>query len=416
MEYIKRLADKTLTGRLKTAGAVLIRGPKACGKTWTANEQQKSRIDIDTDASVPNLIAFEPTKLLEGEAPRLIDEWQEQPVLWNLIRREVDNRGKSGQFILTGSANPVVDAKLHSGVGRFSIMTMRTMSWAELGWSSGNISLGGLLAGEAIKSDTLKVTYDDIINRIIVGGWPKNLNRSVDEARQANVDYYDLLADADMARATGKVRDPNRVRAVLKSLARNVSTNAEVATIMSDAKMSVDLLGRTTVDDYLDTLERLMILVNQPAFNPHIRSTAELRKTPKRHLADASLAVAALNLDYDKLFADPNYLGFLFESTAIHDLLVYADANDAKVSFYRDSYGNEIDAIVEMRSGEWAAFEVKLGNDKYDEAAGNLLKLAENIDEAKTPKPKSLNIITGVGLSYTRPDGVNVISLSSLGA
>lgn len=416
MSYIKRIIENDLLEKLSASGAVLIKGPKSCGKTETAKQFAKSILEMDRDKQVPVIMATNPQLLLSGDTPRLIDEWQEQPEIWNYVRHEVDDRKAKGQFILTGSANPNDDVKLHSGAGRFTVVQMDTMSWQELGYSSGLVRVSDLLKGSLTNFYEPGISLDFIIDKMLKGGWPALLNVSTKNAIKMNTGYVDLLCEVDMSRVSGVKRDPLKVRSLLRSLARNTATLVDNKTLEQDVKTSDrNELSRNTISEYLDALSRLMILVEQPAFDPHIRSSASLRKSPKRHLCDTSLAAAALGIDKESLLKDIKYTGFLFETLATHELNVYAKANDATVFHYNDSYGLEIDAIVQKRTGDYAAFEIKLGVGYIDEAAGNLKKFEKNIDTAKMDVPKSLNIITGTGMSYRRPDGINVISLASLG-
>jgi predicted AAA+ superfamily ATPase len=417
MGYLNRIIEKDLIDKMSASGAVLIKGPKSCGKTLTAKQFAKSVLEMDRDKQVPVIMATNPRLLLIGDAPRLIDEWQEQPEIWNYIRHEVDDRKTKGQFILTGSAHPNDDVKLHSGAGRFTVVQMDTMTWQELGYSTGLVKVSELLQGTVPDFFAEGVSLEFIINKMLIGGWPTLLNQSQKNAIQLNSGYIDLLCEADMSRATGVKRDPRKVRSLMRSIARNTATLVDNKTLEQDVKTSDrNELSRNTIAEYLDALSRLMILYEQPAFNPHIRSAASLRKAPKRHLCDTSLATAVLGLDEEALMRDLNYTGFLFESLATHELNVYAKANDAHVFHYLDSYGLEVDAIVQKRNGDYAAFEIKLGVGYIEAAAENLKKFAINIDTTKMELPKSLNIITGTGMSYRRPDGINVISLASLGA
>lgn len=417
MSYIERIIEKDLIDKMAASGAVLIKGPKSCGKTVTAKQYAKSVLEMDRDKQVPVIMATNPRLLLIGDTPRLIDEWQEQPEIWNYIRHEVDDRKTKGQFILTGSANPNDDVKLHSGAGRFTVVQMDTMTWQELGYSTGLVKVSELLQGTLSDFFAEGVSLDFIIDKMLIGGWPTLLNQSQKNAKQLNSGYIDLLCEVDMSRATGVKRDPRKVRSLLRSIARNTATLVDNKTLEQDVKTSDrNELSRNTIAEYLDALTRLMILYEQPAFNPHIRSSASLRKAPKRHLCDTSLATAVLGLDEEALMRDLNYTGFLFESLATHELNVYAKTNDAHVFHYLDSYGLEVDAIVQKRNGDYAAFEIKLGVGYIEAAAENLKKFTNNIDTAKMELPKSLNIITGTGMSYRRPDGINVISLASLGA
>jgi predicted AAA+ superfamily ATPase len=417
MDYRKRISDIELQRKLGASGAVLIRGAKACGKTESAKQLAKSIIHIDRDEQVQLLFDTAPKRLLMGETPRLIDEWQVIPKLWDLVRHEVDDRKKSGQFILTGSSNPEEDAKMHSGAGRFTIVDMRTMSWQELGISTAKIKLSDLFEGKQIELEDNRTELELIVDQIIKGGFPTLMNSTVNQAMEVNRAYVELLAEVDMSRVSQSRRDPIKIRSLLKSLARNTSTLVDNVVIEKDIKAHESMgLSRPTIYDYLDVLNRLMILEDQPAWNTHIRSSHTLRNSPKRHFTDVSLAVAALGANQQTLLNDLNFTGFLFESMVIHDLRVYGQANDAKVYHYRDSTGLEIDSIVQKYNGDWCAFEIKLGTGQIDEAASNLLRFASLVNTEKCAAPKSLNIITGTGMSYTRKDGVNVISLASLGA
>jgi len=416
MKYITRIVEDEIKQKLQAAGALLIKGPKSCGKTETAKQFAESILQVDRDEQVPIVMSINPEILLEGKTPRLIDEWQEQPKLWNYVRHKVDDRKKKAQFILTGSANPEEEIKLHSGAGRFTIVEMQTMAWQEMGYSSGMVSLQAVLQGEAIVYSDNKLTLELIIERMMKGGWPALMNASLHEAILVNRSYVDLLAEADMSRVSNVKRDPQKVRSLLRSIARNIATLVDNTTLERDIKTFENSdLSRPTIIDYLNALSQLMIFEEQPAFNTHIRSSASLRKSPKRHFCDVSLAIAALKLDKQSLMSDLKYCGFLFESLVYHDLKMYARANDAEIFHYRDSTGLEVDAIIQQSGGAWAAFEVKLGIGMFDEAAKKLLKFSGLIDKNKYRKPASLNIITGAGMSFTRADGVNVISLASLG-
>jgi predicted AAA+ superfamily ATPase len=414
--YKSRISDEELLRKLDSGGALLIRGMKACGKTESAKQFAKSVLNIDQDEQVSLLMQTAPQRLLLGETPRLIDEWQEQPKIWTYIRHEVDKRKQSGQFILTGSSNPEESAKMHSGAGRFTILDMRTMSWQELGFSTGKIRLEGLFKGDKIEIYDEPSELEAIVERIITGGFPSLIGKSIRQAQDVNRAYVDLLAEVDMSRVSNKKRDPIKVKNLLRSLARNTATLVEINSIEADIQeIENNEMSRPTIYDYLDALDRLMITENQPAWNPHIRSSSSLRKSPKRHFTDVALAVAALGINKNVLLNDLKFTGFLFESLVTQNLRVYAQAHDAKVYHYRDSSGLEVDAIVQKNNGEWMAFEIKLGVGQIEEAAANLNKLASLIDTTKTEKPKSLNIITGTGISYSRNDGINVISLASLG-
>lgn len=417
MNYKTRITDAEIKRKLKISGGLLIHGPKACGKTESAKQFAKSILQVDQSPQVPLLMETAPQRLLNGANPRLIDEWQEEPKLWNYIRHEIDERKRSGQFILTGSANPEETIKMHSGAGRFTFVDMRTMSWQELGHSTGKISLKDIFKGKPISVDDRPTELEFMVEKIVMGGFPGLINKNVHQAIELNRAYIKLLAEVDMSRVSNLKRDPVNVRNLLRSLARNTATTVDITTLSRDIhENEKGTLSRPTIYDYLDALNRLMIIEDQPAWSAHIRSAATLRKAAKRHFTDVALAVAALGLDEKALLDNLNFTGFLFESLVTHDLRVYAQANDAEVYHYRDSYDAEVDAIVQKHNGDWMAFEVKLGTGQIDEAAQKLLAFAANINTKKTKAPKALNIITGTGISFTRKDGVNVISLSSLGA
>jgi len=416
MKYINRISDSELQRKLESSGALLIQGIKACGKTESAKQFANSILELDQDEQVPLIMETAPQRLLLGKTPRLIDEWQEQPKIWNYIRHEIDNRKQIAQFILTGSANPDENIKMHSGAGRFTILDMHTMSWQELGFSSGKVSLKSLFEGEKIHINDEPTELEFIVERIIIGGFPALIDKNIRQASDLNRAYIDLLAEVDISRVSNTKRDPIKVRNLLRSLARNTATMVDITTLESDIReKEYKDISRPTIYDYLDALDRLMITENQPAWNTHIRSSSSLRKSPKRHFADVSLAVAALGVDKESLLNDVKFTGFLFESLATQELRVYAQANDAKVYHYRDSSGLEVDAVVQKYNGDWCAFEIKLGSGQIEEAAASLNKFVSILDEKRVALPKSLNIITGTGISYTRNDGINVISLSSFG-
>ena len=416
MHYLNRISDNELQRKLNASGAVLVRGAKACGKTESAKQFAKSILNVDQDEQVTALMETAPQRLLLGKTPRLIDEWQEQPKLWNLVRHEIDSRRQTAQFILTGSANPAENIKMHSGAGRFTTLDMRTMSWQELGFSSGKISLKSLFDGTKIELHDEPAALEFIVEKIVIGGFPGLLGKNIHQAMDVNRAYIELLAEVDMSRISHIKRDPIKVRNLLRSIARNTATSVEVTTLESDIQAKENnILSRPTIYEYLDALNRLMITEEQPTWNTHIRSSASMRKAPKRHFTDVALSVAALGATPDSLLADLNFTGFLFESLVIHELRVYAQANDAHVYYYRDSSGLEVDAIVQKYNGDWIAIEIKLGTGQIEEAAANLNKLVSILDNTKVTPPKSLNIITGTGISYTRLDNINVISLASLG-
>jgi len=416
MDYCKRFADELLAGRLRSAGAVLVEGAKGCGKTETAKRQSASVVRLDADEQARIKMEIDPKIILAGETPRLLDEWQEYPQIWNYVRREVDERRQKGQFILTGSATPDDTVRRHSGAGRFSVIKMRPMSLFEKGWSTGEVSLAALMKGEAPVSETVSLDLGELAEKITLGGWPGLIGESAGNGFRFVSDYVSLIAEVDLSRVSGKKRDPYKVARLLQSLARNISTEATLTSLAKDAGGSDREFDDETAAQYLSALERLMAVDNLPAWNTHIRSADTLRKAPKRHFADPSMAVGALGLSIDKLTEDLNYFGLLFESLAIRDLRIYADAGGGKAFHYRDSRGLEIDCVVEYASGVWGAFEIKLGTGAVDAAAKSLLKLSAKIDTNKTKAPAALTVITGGGFAYRRPDGVNVAPLSTLTA
>ncbi len=414
MPYLPRVVDAELQSRLAAAGAVVIEGPKACGKTETARRRAASSVLLDVDDNARRAAAVDPGLLLDGPVPRLLDEWQIEPVLWNHVRRAVDDRGAPGQFMLTGSSLPEDDLARHTGAGRFSFLRMRPMTLFESGHTSGAVSLTALLAGEPPRGDDPGLTVRDLADRIASGGWPAQQGRSAQAAARAARDYLEQIREVDVARVAGSRRDPVRVGRLLQSLARNVATEVGVSVLAADAGGADGPLDRHTVTEYLTILERLLIVEEQPAWAPHLRSRATLRSSPKRHFVDPSLAVAALGAGPEQLFADLNLLGLLFESLVIRDLRVLAQPLDGRVLHYRDNYGVEADAIVQLADGRWAAFEIKLGAGLVEEGAASLRRFRDVIDARKTGAPLALAVITGTGYGYRRPDGIDVIPIGAL--
>jgi predicted AAA+ superfamily ATPase len=401
--------------RLSAVGAVVIEGPKACGKTATARQIAASEVLLDVDANARQAIAVDPTLVLDGPTPRLIDEWQIEPTIWNHVRRAIDERSNPGQFILTGSAVPPDDITRHTGAGRITRLRMRPMSLIETGRSTGRVSLTELLEGAMRPSPDPGLKLADLVEEVALGGWPGLRGRSVPNGLIAVRDYLDEIARVDVGRVDATHRDPNRVARLLQSLARNVATHAAATTLAKDTGGTEGPLKDDTVREYLGALERLMVVEDQPAWAPHLRSKYRLRTAPKRHFVDPSLAVAALRATPDQLLRDLNLFGFLFESLVVRDLRVYAQAVDAQVSQYRDSGNLEIDAIVQTGDSRWIALEVKLGQGQVDHAAANLTRFAERIDIAKCGRPALLGVIVATGYGYRREDGVAVIPIGALG-
>jgi predicted AAA+ superfamily ATPase len=416
MRYLERFADGLLRDRLRSSGAVLIQGAKGCGKTETAARCAGSSARMDVDEDMRALMELSPGTVLAGPVPRLIDEWQEYPQIWSLVRRAVDDRRAKGQFILTGSATPEERVRLHSGAGRFSVMKMRSLSLFERGWSTGEVSLLDLAKGGIPRSETVDFDLKTLAERLTLGGWPGLIGAESGDALRFVRDYVTLMAEVDTSRVGNKRRDPHKVMRLLQSLARNLSTEASLSALARDTGGSDVRVSDETIAEYLDVLERLMAVERLPAWKAHIRSADTLRKSPKHHFVDPSLAVGALGLSTEALLADLNYFGLLFESLAIRDLRIYAEAHDGRVFHYRDSRGMEIDAIVEYPHGAWAAFEVKMGFSAQDQAAANLRAFSDKIDQEKMGPPSALTVISANGFACRRKDGVNVVPLSALTA
>ncbi len=417
MRYLERVADGELKRRLAAMGAVVVEGPKACGKTETARQLSASEVLLDIDDDARAAIGFDPGLVLEGPTPRLIDEWQAVPEIWNHVRRAIDKRQATGQFILTGSAVPADDAVRHTGAGRLTRLRMRPMSLFELGSSTGEVSLRALLAGELERGARAEIEPNDLFRLVCVGGWPGHLRLSATDALQANRDYLEEVRRVDINRVDGVTRDPDRVGRLLRSYARNVATQASMSTIAADTAGADGPIRKHTALDYAAALTRLMVVEDQPAWAPHLRSKSILRNAPKRHLVDPSLAVAALRASPDKVRKDLELFGFLFESMVIRDLRVYAQAADAEVYHYRDNTGLEVDVIVVAHAGPWAAFEVKLGGEaRIEEAAANLLKFRDRVDTRRMGEPAALAVVVGSGAyAFRRDDGVWVVPIGVCG-
>ena len=414
MAYLPRIVDAELQARLEVAGAVVIEGAKACGKTETARRQAASSVLLDVDENARRAATVDPSLVLDGPVPRLIDEWQIEPDLWNHVRRAVDARGVPGQFVLTGSSVPADDVARHTGAGRFSFLRMRPMTLFETGHTNGAVSFAGLFSGDLPRSPDPGLTVADLADRITVGGWPAQHGRSVTGGARAARDYLEQVRQVDVSRVAGSRRDPARVERLLRSLARSTATEAAVTVLAADAGGGDGPLDRQTVAEYLNILDRLMVIEDQPAWAPHMRSRANLRRSPKRHFVDPSLAVAALGAGPERLLGDLNLLGLLFESLVIRDLRVLAQPLDGQVLHYRDNYGVEVDAVVQLGDGRWAGFEIKLGAGLVDEGAKSLHRFRDAIDTAKSGEPAVLGVIAGTGFGYVRPDGIAVIPVGAL--
>ena len=414
MQYTPRVVDAQLSDALRTAGAVLVEGPKACGKTETAKRVAAAATYLDTDLQARAAVEVDPALVLGGPHPHLLDEWQEYPQLWNYVRRAVDTAGEPGRFILTGSSAPADDVRRHSGAGRFTRLRMRPMSLYESGHSTGAVSLAALLRGEPARSPDAELSVLRLADLAVAGGWPARQGASVDEAAAYVREYLSLTCEVDVPRVGGRRRDPQRVRRLIMSLARNLSTEAPMTTLSADAAGQDATVNRETVADYLEALQALLLVEDQPPWAPHLRSSAVLRKSAKRHFTDPSLALAALGAGPQRLLADLNYFGFVFESLVVRDLRVLSGPLHGEVLHYRDSSGLEVDAIVVLPDGTWGAFEVKLGPTHVDRAAASLLKFAATVDQRRSGPPAVLGVITPNGYGYRREDGVDVVPLAAL--
>jgi predicted AAA+ superfamily ATPase len=415
MTYRSRVVDAELRRRVESAGAVVIEGPKACGKTATARQLAASEVLLDVDAQARQAVLIDPALVLQGKVPRLLDEWQVEPAIWNHVRRAVDDRGRPGQFLLTGSAVPTDDIVRHTGAGRITRLRMRPMSLYETGHASGRASMKDLLFGCMETSADNGLTVAGVAERTAVGGWPGLLKLNLQQTMQMNRDYVDEIRRVDLGRVDQRAYNPLKVGQLLRSLARHVATYASIATLAKDNPDADGPIKDDSARSYLEALERLMVVENQPAWAPHLRARSRVRSAAKRHFVDPSLAVAALRATPERLLTDLKLFGFLFESLVVRDLRIYAQANDAQVLQYRDNTGLEVDAIVEVADGRWAAFEVKLGAGMIEEAAANLLKFAARVDTEQCGSPAFLGVIVATGYGYVRKDGVAVIPIGTLG-
>lgn len=415
-EYLPRVVDRVLAERLTSAGAVVVEGPKASGKTSTAQQAARSAVYLDRDDAARQAIRVEPSLVLEGAAPQLVDEWQLEGRVWNWVRSEVDRRGVPGQFILTGSSVPVDDVARHSGAGRFARLAMRPMSLYESGESTGSMSLSALLAGDRPAARASSLTVRDLVDVTVRGGWPTNRSLTIAQAARANRDYLRTVAEIDIPRLDGTYRDPQRIMRFLQALARNTALEHKLARLVAEADGDDSpALSRGAGGDYQRALQRLMLLETQPAWSTHLRSRARLREAPRTHFVDPSLSAAALGAGSDKWLRDLNAFGYIFESLVVRDVRVYAEPIDGTVHHYRDSDGLEVDIVIELSDGTWGAFEVKLGTDAVDAAAANLRRFAAKVDTSKVGPPAVLGVITGMGYGLTRDDGVVVVPIGALG-
>lgn len=419
--YKCRIADKILKKKLEGKGAVLIEGPKWCGKTTTAEQMAGSILYMDDPKSKEQnivMVDMNPGRLLKGETPRLIDEWQLAPKLWDAIRFEVDHRGELGQFMLTGSAVPAdTGAITHSGTGRFAWMTMRPMSLYESEESTGEVSLGALFAGKHDIDGENRLKLEDIAFLACRGGWPGAVGLRKEIALEQALDYYDAVVRSDINRADGVTKNPERVKRLMRSFARNIGSQVANTVIAADISENNDVtINEETVALYINALKKIFVVEDMSAWNPNIRSKTAIRTSDTRYYVDPSIATAALQIGPDDLIADLNTFGFIFECMCVRDLRVYADALDGDVYHYRDKSGLECDSVIHLRNGNYGLVEIKLGGDNLiEEGALNLLKLRSQIDTDKMREPKFMMVLVAVGnYAYKRPDGVLVVPVGCL--
>ena len=415
-DYLARVVDKEVAEALASSPAVLIEGPRGCGKTWTGQRFANSEVFLDGSEALRIAAEVDPASILEGEEPRLLDEWQLIRGIWNPMRHACDRRGGFGHFLLTGSQNPPDDITEHSGAGRVARVRMRPMSLWESGDSSGEVSLASLLEGGRCLAKDAEQTYSGIASLICRGGWPRMIKMAPDTAQARLRDYLDDITRTDISRVSGIKRDPQLVMALLRSLARNEATAASCATLIKDvAGATASAPARSTISAYIDDLTRLLVLEPLPAWATHLRSSARLRKSPKRLFVDPALAVAALAASAGSVAEDKEAMGPLFESMATRDLRVYAQSLGAHLFYYGDLNGLEADAVIEGLDGQWAAVEIKLGGGKPVAAACESLRAVRSqIDTTCRGEPARLIVLTAFGHGYQTQDGIAVVPLTAL--
>lgn len=422
MEYKNRIADQLLRDKLEAMGAVLIEGPKACGKTTMAEQQAGSVIYMDDPAKQQQYRQMAQTNIsfmLEGTTPRLIDEWQTVPQFWDAIRFEVDHREEDGQFMLTGSAVPADTREIHhTGAGRYGWLTMRPMSLWESGDSTGEISLSELFLTPDKIGALNKLTLPMLAFVVCRGGWPKTLHKKTEKAALSQAtEYYKAITNSDISRVDNVKRDAERAKRIMRSYARHQGSQASIATIIADISTNEpEDVSDETVDAYLTALRKIFVIEDMPAWNPNLRSKTAVRTSDTRYYVDPSVGVAALGLGPNDLVNDLNTFGLFFETMCIRDLRVYADALDGSVYHYRDKNGLECDAVVHLRNGSYGLVEIKLGGEKLiEEGAKTLKALSDIIDTTRMKAPAFCMVLTGVGdFAYKRTDGVYVVPIGCL--
>ena len=415
-QYLPRLVDELLEKELEAFGAVLITGSKWCGKTTTGLNQAKSTLFLQNpDEREQNLrlADIKPSLLLEGDNPRLIDEWQDAPQLWDSVRFSIDQRSETGLYILTGSTSVDESLIAHSGTGRISRLKMRTMSLFESGDSNGEVGITQLLKGEEIVSKSSH-TIEDIANLIVGGGWPASIGKSLEVKLRQVAGYCKAIVNTEISTADGIRRDSEKVYQVLRSYSRHISTQATIQTITSDVTQNFDSINRKTVGEYLQALQKVFVIEDLMAWSPKLRSKTAISTSSTRHFVDPAIAAYFLDANPIDLLNDLETMGLLFESLVVRDLRIYAENLGANVYHYRDHSGQEADAILHFKNGQWGAIEAKLGNRAIDEGAESLKKLADKIDKDLMKTPSFLAVITGNGYAYRREDGVYVIPIGCL--
>ena len=416
-KYKKRFADVASKNAIETFGAVVIEGAKAVGKSTSAIHIAASSVSLDSSPELAALAQTSPGVVLAGQVPRLVDEWQLAPNLWNAVRHEADRRGSPGQFILTGSATPTDEITLHSGAGRFGRIRLRTMSLAETGHSTTQVNFRDLFSRGRKIGGLGGPEIPQIARLVVQGGWPLVMGMTEEQSSLYLRSYLEDTARLDVGNRT----DRQRVQSLIRALARNLATETAIRRLMNESQLTEPELSEDagvsvpTVRKYLDSLTRIFILEELPAWSTHIRSSVRQRVSPKWHFLDPSLAASALGVNSARLLTEPKTLGFFFESLAIRDLRIYAEALGGNVSYYRDETGLEVDAVAELPDGKWAGFEIKLGGEQFvNEGATNLKKLRDKLAEQRQRDLMSLNVVTAGNTSYSRDDGVNVIALGHL--
>lgn len=415
--YRRRVVDAELSEVLRYPGAVLLEGPRACGKSATGRRHARSSVQLDVDPDALRLAELDPGRLLAGERPRFIDEWQLAPQLWNVVRTSVDRDDKAS-YLLAGSAVPSDDVTRHSGAGRILRFRMRPMSLAESDGSTAEVSLKALIDGpSAAVSGTSRLSVPGLAHVTVRGGWPGLQELPLRQALVRLRSYLDDTARIDLPRLDGEPRrDPDGVMRLIRALGRSTATEVAIAALARDASAAGERMTDATVQRYLGALARVFVIEDQPSWGPHLRSRDRVRKAPRRHFVDPSLAAAAVGADDARLLNDLEYFGQLFESLVVRDLRIYAEPLGGIVRHYRDSAGREVDAIIELPDGAWIAVEVKLAASREEEAVASLNRFVANLDTARSPLPRALVVITGGQYAYTRPDGIHVVPIGALGA